>query len=252
MNSSNPDWQKLFDESSGQYYYHNIMTNETSWELPESGEIFGEQPSEEANVNDTLNDDNVPAEHDDASYAYDDNTWEELHDENSGKYYYHNISTGLTSWEMPEKGKIIKIKDGISSDVDISYSEEISADILFNEIQDNPSSNVHDSEYAEYMQRSAVSKDMDSKASSHENHEKLIASMIGNNVTLQELCSVFEHFYMQEFIEQNYNFERKGIFKSRFCLFYLFFYFLFYFYIPLIIKTTKILNGKKYMYLFVF
>ena len=216
MNSSNSDWQKLFDESSGQYYYHNIMTNETSWELPDSGEILGEQPSEEV---DTLNDDSVPAEHDDASYAYDDNTWEELHDENSGKYYYHNISTGLTSWEMPDKGKIIKIKDGISSDVDISYSEGISADILSNEIQDNPSSNLHDSEYAEYMQRSAVSKDFESKASSHEKHEKVIASMIGNNVTLQELCSAFEHFYMEEFIEQNYNFERKGIFKSRFLLF---------------------------------
>jgi hypothetical protein len=36
--SSNNEWEELFDEASGHSYYHHRLSGETSWELPDCGE----------------------------------------------------------------------------------------------------------------------------------------------------------------------------------------------------------------------
>jgi hypothetical protein len=73
-------WTPILDESSGQTYYYNTVTGETSWEAPA------------AVTNDNLQATSVSLPP----------GWTQLYDEGSGTYYYYNEHTGLTSWEVPE------------------------------------------------------------------------------------------------------------------------------------------------------
>eukprot|EP00536_Pseudo-nitzschia_multiseries_P014039 jgi/Psemu1/213597/e_gw1.649.22.1 len=77
-------WEKVQDPTTGNIYYFNKETQETSWEKPtkEVSEAFREEEkvlsSEE--------------QHED---------WAETLDPSSGKTYYYNAKTGETSWEKP-------------------------------------------------------------------------------------------------------------------------------------------------------
>jgi len=72
------DWVETTDPTSGQTYYFNSKTNETSWEKPTS---TGEStPEQDANG---------------------ESDWSETVDASSGQSYYYNHKTGETSWEKP-------------------------------------------------------------------------------------------------------------------------------------------------------
>ncbi|VEU34893.1 unnamed protein product [Pseudo-nitzschia multistriata] len=71
------DWVETTDPASGQTYYFNTKTNETSWDNPNAATTATEQESTG------------------------DSDWAELVDPSSGQTYYYNEKTGETSWEKP-------------------------------------------------------------------------------------------------------------------------------------------------------
>ncbi|XP_073462863.1 uncharacterized protein [Aquarana catesbeiana] len=77
------DWETHTDQGSGQLFYYNSVTRETTWDCP-----FDQ--AEEQLIS--------PAS---LSPAEEDCNWEKLFDESSGQFYFHNPVTGETSWDPP-------------------------------------------------------------------------------------------------------------------------------------------------------
>ena len=127
-------WEKVLDDSSGQYYYINETENITQWERPDivnehdvselsdfqgleptrmekdgevESETFDDMPSEEKNV-DTSRDSPLPS------------GWEKMIDESSGQIYYVNEDENITQWEKPEKDSDTAISDDL-----VNQNEEI-------------------------------------------------------------------------------------------------------------------------------
>eukprot|EP00937_MAST-01D_sp_MAST-1D-sp2_P005032 g5032.t1 len=71
------EWTEHVDDATGDVYYYNTRTQETSWDPPPAGAD------------------------DDADEEEDDDEWEEYLDEDSGEIYYSNRRTGETSWDVP-------------------------------------------------------------------------------------------------------------------------------------------------------
>ncbi|XP_040186786.1 rho GTPase-activating protein 27-like isoform X7 [Rana temporaria] len=77
------DWETHTDQGSGQLFYYNSVTGETTWDCP-----FDQ--AEEQLIS--------PAS---PSPAEEDSNWEKHFDETSGQFYFHNPVTGETSWDPP-------------------------------------------------------------------------------------------------------------------------------------------------------
>ena len=97
------DWERRFDETTGRNFFANLTTGETSWTAPKrvarsSDEDGGFGKDDAESKDDDTSDD-----------GRDDSTvelpagFERALDETSGHYYYINISSGETSWEMPKE-----------------------------------------------------------------------------------------------------------------------------------------------------
>lgn len=84
-----PNWVETYDPSSGQPYYYNSVTQETSWEKPLA---TASSAAPVANGTDT-------------STALPDG-WTEHVDPSSGHPYYYNTNTQETSWERPTQAPI--------------------------------------------------------------------------------------------------------------------------------------------------
>lgn len=78
-------WTATKDPNSGQMYYHNATTGESTWTRPADFIEDVEEP--------------LPS------------GWTESTDPNSGAKYYHNASTGTSSWERPKASKKEKARD---------------------------------------------------------------------------------------------------------------------------------------------
>lgn len=68
------DWEQVVDPTSGETYYHNVVTGVTSWEKP------GSDPTV------------------DTAAAAD--AWDEVVDD-AGQRYFYNAATGQSSWTDP-------------------------------------------------------------------------------------------------------------------------------------------------------
>ena len=74
------DWEELRTET-GEVYYYNYKTNETSWTLPETEETLPVSEKQETITTSTTT-----------------GKWEE-YTTDDGKKYYYNAITGETTWE---------------------------------------------------------------------------------------------------------------------------------------------------------
>ena len=80
-----PGWEEAVDEATGDAYYVNAATGETSWERPSgaSGAAGHAVVAAEGGL--------PPG-------------WEEVFDEDSGGYFYFNAATSESTWDRPAWG----------------------------------------------------------------------------------------------------------------------------------------------------
>ncbi|KAM5135751.1 uncharacterized protein ACMZJ9_018284 isoform 2-T3 [Mantella aurantiaca] len=77
------DWETHTDQGSGQLFYYNSVTGETTWDCP--FDQAEEDPISPASLSPTS----------------EESSWEKLFDESSGQFYFYNPVTGETSWYPP-------------------------------------------------------------------------------------------------------------------------------------------------------
>ncbi|XP_069761053.1 rho GTPase-activating protein 27-like isoform X2 [Narcine bancroftii] len=79
------EWETHTDQASGQLFYYNLVTGETTWDYPFIAEDKEQQtPSSRS-----------------SSISTPLSGWESLFDDISGQPYYYNPVTGETTWELP-------------------------------------------------------------------------------------------------------------------------------------------------------
>lgn len=82
------DWETHTDNESGQLFYYNPVTGQTTWESPFDGPGDGVSPSRSLSPSLALSP-ATPAE------------WGQYVDEASGQVFFYNTATGETSWDAP-------------------------------------------------------------------------------------------------------------------------------------------------------
>jgi hypothetical protein len=119
------DWVESTDPASGNKYYFNIVTEEVSWEIPESRSKSSETNEE----SDAVSQENVEpeAEITDDAIGNDDEInvaqpedlpdgWEKVEDSSSGQIYYYNADSGETNWERPTVEKDERVEESVEDD----------------------------------------------------------------------------------------------------------------------------------------
>lgn len=108
-----PDWIALEDPDSGETYYANEVTGESTWEKPEkpsTPQLMPEEKNENTSVIDN-NDDDLPPD------------WIALEDADSGDTYYLNQATMATTWDRPSNGNPSDQRVGMADADDTSQQQ---------------------------------------------------------------------------------------------------------------------------------
>ncbi|KAG8429302.1 hypothetical protein GDO86_020570 [Hymenochirus boettgeri] len=82
------DWETHTDQCTGQLFYHNIATGDTTWDSP------FDQPEDQIHSPFSVNS---------LSPLPEESQWEKHFDEASRQFYFYNSVTGETSWDPPEE-----------------------------------------------------------------------------------------------------------------------------------------------------
>ncbi|XP_069041888.1 rho GTPase-activating protein 27 isoform X2 [Lepisosteus oculatus] len=97
LSSESPEWEVHTDAESGQEFYYNPATGQTTWDSPF---LDREAPPEEQ-PSPSLSPSASPSPTPPASGGQ-GSEWQKLLDDDSGRYYFYNPVSGETSWEPPE------------------------------------------------------------------------------------------------------------------------------------------------------
>ncbi|XP_063814947.1 rho GTPase-activating protein 27 isoform X3 [Pseudophryne corroboree] len=85
------EWETHIDKESGQLFYYNSLSGETTWDCPfDQAEDQLHSPYSPTSLSP------LPGEAE----------WEKLLDEVSGEFYFYNIVTGETSWDPPPENEL--------------------------------------------------------------------------------------------------------------------------------------------------
>lgn len=84
------EWSRHVDTGSGRPYWHNSQTNQTTWNDPASAPAPAPAP--------------MPARQPTPALSAAAPEWTQHSDPNSGRAYWHNKTTGATSWSPPPAG----------------------------------------------------------------------------------------------------------------------------------------------------
>uniref|UniRef100_A0A8C5MH33 Rho GTPase activating protein 27 n=1 Tax=Leptobrachium leishanense TaxID=445787 RepID=A0A8C5MH33_9ANUR len=93
------DWETHTDQGSGQLFYYNSITGETTWDCP------FDQPEDSTKA---------PLSPASLSPQPGDSDWEKHFDEVSGQFYFYNLVTGETSWDPPEEDLSLQEMQSVS------------------------------------------------------------------------------------------------------------------------------------------
>ncbi|KAM4031544.1 rho GTPase-activating protein 27 isoform 2-T4 [Anomaloglossus baeobatrachus] len=85
------DWETHTDNGTGQLFYYNCVTGETTWDCP-----FDQ-------IEETLQSPISPTS---PSSVSEELEWEKHFDESSGQFYFYNLVTGETSWDPPPESEL--------------------------------------------------------------------------------------------------------------------------------------------------
>eukprot|EP00908_Phaeocystis_cordata_P007775 Transcript_1845.p1 GENE.Transcript_1845~~Transcript_1845.p1 ORF type:complete len:346 (-),score=153.55 Transcript_1845:123-1160(-) len=96
--SAPSDWEEFEDDASGQKYWYNQTTGETTWEQP--AELNFETPRGALTIPRPPALPPPPPAFEEPAAGLPPG-WEELVDDDSGELYWHNQNTGETTWERP-------------------------------------------------------------------------------------------------------------------------------------------------------
>nr|XP_056719309.1 rho GTPase-activating protein 27 [Euleptes europaea] len=91
LGSPSPNWETHTDTESGQVFYYNPVTGETTWDYPLDGSVDGASPTHSCSSSLTYSP-AAPTE------------WDQYVDQVSGQVFFYNTATGETSWDVPRAG----------------------------------------------------------------------------------------------------------------------------------------------------
>lgn len=102
-----PGWEQVTDPATGQPYYWNRNTNETSWSLPSGPGAASSSPAPssshapEPSAGPACGGGAAAGGAPSAAGGELPEGWEQANDPSSGKPYYYNRASGQTTWEPP-------------------------------------------------------------------------------------------------------------------------------------------------------
>jgi len=105
------DWRELIDDKTGKSYWYNVSTGETAWshskanlKAMDSYKSTGLSVGKIGNLKSKLGKTGGTRKTKDetSNGAKDEEEWRELIDDKTGRSYWHNVSTGETTWKIPE------------------------------------------------------------------------------------------------------------------------------------------------------
>ena len=99
-------WTETADPSTGQSYYYNVNTQETSWERPVAEAVLSTETAAEPDLKVEEPPKSAEPETAETPIAKDESAlpdgWTETMDPTSAQSYYYNANTQETSWERPQ------------------------------------------------------------------------------------------------------------------------------------------------------
>ncbi|KAL7471648.1 hypothetical protein ACHAXS_012900, partial [Conticribra weissflogii] len=126
-----PDWVAVEDPTSGDIYYANEVTGETTWDRPSAPRSVQKQESLDDYPNEDKSTNNLSTTSIDRDNDGDDGSlpehWMALDDPDSGDTYYVNKETGESTWDRP-----VKVKPKAESQTPLDSSAHSSSNISSN------------------------------------------------------------------------------------------------------------------------
>ncbi len=198
------DWVEEHTED-GEVYYSNSVTGETSWEKPEGwDEAIAAQ-------------DQFSAGGDDDAESYYEDPNENPHlwspypgdGEEEGMFYYYNEETGETTWDKPECVTLHEEK--LARKAAKEAAEKAAAEEEEKNAKDEEKDSESGSEATtESLEGADYERDFE-----EEDALSLIDKLTDPQATVDQLMKYVEDYSLDQFAERSYNYERKGLLRSR-------------------------------------